>query len=54
MNGSGLSPLYAVLLCLALVAAWGWPYVVVYCLIAGPLLGAHHALSANKEKVESE
>lgn len=45
--------LYGLVVGLTLAAALGWPYVVLYVLIVGPLLGAYHAISANKETDKS-
>lgn len=45
--------LYGLVVGLTIAAALGWPYVVLYALIVGPSLGAHHALSATKEKKAS-
>lgn len=47
-HGSGLSPLYGLMVALTLTAALGWPYVLVFVLIAGPWLGAHHVSSSRK------
>ena len=45
---------FAVLTGLALFAALGWPFLVVYVIFVGPALGVQHALSPYKEKVASD